>query len=218
MPYFEVDQSVIDGLEDEVKAKFASYEPEDVSGLKNKANEAVNEAKTAKSEVKKLQADLAEAKINKPAGDADKVQQELDSALEKLSTVESSYTDLQKQIVQTNINGEAGKLAATLTTDTKKAQLLSEKIANRLSFDDGELKVLDNSGKLTISGIDDLATEIKSEYAFLVDGSPASGGGATGARGGAVADTKEMGRSDFEKLDHVGRARFTKEGGKVINE
>ena len=217
MALFEVDQTVIDGMEDDVKAKFAVYTPEDVSGLKNKANEAINKEKTAKAEVKRLEGELATAKINKPAGDADKVQQELDSALSKLAESETAHADLKGQVLKANINGEAGKLAALLTKDTGKASILTEKFASRLSFEDGEMKVLDSHGKLTVSSQDELSTEIKGMFPFLVDGSPSAGGGATGTRGGAEAETKEMSREDFGKKTPADQMAFIKSGGKTID-
>ena len=217
MALFEVEQSVLDGLEEDVKAKFAVYEPEDVSGLKNKANEAVNKEKEVKAELLAVKAELAQAKVNKPAGDASKLQQELDSAKQKLTDSETSLTELKGQVLKSNINGEAGKLAALLTKDTGKASILTEKFASRLSFEDGEMKVLDSHGKLTVSSQDELSTEIKGMFPFLVDGSPSAGGGATGTRGGAGAEVKEMSRADFGKKTPADQMAFIKSGGETID-
>lgn len=225
MPYFEVDQAVIDGLDEEVKAKFAAYEPEDVSGLKTKANEALNEAKTAKAERKSLEAqiatlesNLAEAKLNKPAGDSTKLQEQLDDANRKLADKEQSFSQLQESITQNQIKSEAARIAAGITKDTTKAGLLAEKLSSRLAFDEGSIKVLDADGKLTVSSTDDLVGEFKESFPFLVDGSPAQGGGAAGNKAGGGSAEKTIGRTDFDKMDHVQRAEFAKGGGKVINE
>jgi len=217
VPYFEIDQAAFDGLDEAVKGGFKPYEPEDVTGLKNKANEAVNEVKTAKARIKELDAELASAKLQKPAGEADKLQQQLDDANAKLAESQRAYGDLQGKVVKGSIDGEAGKLAASLTKDTARASLLAEKIASRLSYEDGSFKVLDASGKLTVSSITDLAAEVKGLYPFLVDGSQAKGGGAAVSQGGAV-EKKVLKRSEFEALSPQQKAEAMKSGATLTDE
>ena len=125
---------------------------------------------------------------------------------------------MNSNIVKQKINSEAFKVASTLTKDAKKAQLLQEKISQRLTLVDDELRVTDASGQLTVSNLGELAEAVKSEYSFLVDGSQANGGGAARAQGGASARQTEISRSEFEGLSHAQRKQFLSEGGKLFND
>jgi len=60
-----------------------------------------------------------------------------------------------------------------------------------------------------------LTQSIKAEYPFLVDGSQAAGGGATGGNSGA-GDTKQVSRAEFDGYNAVKRMKFVKSGGKII--
>ena len=112
------------------------------------------------------------------------------------------------------MEGQAGRVAASLTKDTARANLLSQQISSRLSLVDGEVRVLDTNGNLTVSSVEELTQSIKAEYPFLVDGSQAAGGGATGGSSGA-GDTKQVSRSDFDAMDNRKRMSFVKSGGKI---
>lgn len=211
--YFEVPDDF------EAPDTFKEYKPEDTSGLKNKANELLGESKAKDvtilerdATIKKLQSDLA----NGPKGDISKLQAQLDDATNKLSESNSKYSDLVKQNTQSKINGEAGRIAATLSKDTRRAGLLAEKIATRLSYgEDNSFTVLDGSGNPTISSIDELSGQIKQEYDFLVDGSKASGGGAQGGTGGA-SDTNTIKRSEWDNMEPLKQASFVDSGG-IVN-
>ena len=83
---------------------------------------------------------------------------------------------------------------------------------------EGEIRVTDDSGQLTVSTLDDLVVNVKNDFPFLVDGNQATGGGATRSQGRADVGMKEISRSEFDGMKHADRARFLKEGGKVFNE
>ena len=129
-------------------------------------------------------------------------------------TIEKMNADMQRQ----KINEQAVKLAASLTKDTGRAQLLQKEFSQRLALVDGELRVTDPNGQLTVSSLEDLVSSVKTDYPFLVDGIQASGGGATKAQGGAEARGKEMSRSDWEALPPAKRQQFFKDGGKLYDE
>jgi len=63
--------------------------------------------------------------------------------------------------------------------------------------------------------VQELTQSIKAEYPFLVDGSQAAGGGATGGSSGA-GDAKQVSRTDFDAMDTRKRMSFVKSGGKII--
>ena len=119
--------------------------------------------------------------------------------------------NLQKQ----QVASQAGQVASELTKDVARAKLLTEQISSRLSLVDGEIRVLDVNGNLTVSTVQELTQSIKAEYPFLVDGSQAAGGGATGGNSGA-GDTKQVSRAEFDGMDAVKRMKFVKSGGKII--
>ena len=94
--------------------------------------------------------------------------------------------------------------------------MLAAQIQSRLSLVDGEIRVLDGTGNLTVSTIEELTSSIKAEYPFLVDGSQAAGGGAIGNSSGA-GDSKTVSRTDFDGMTQTTRMSFIKSGGKIID-
>lgn len=216
--YFEVpDDFDFESLGD-AKTAFKSYEPEDVSGLKTKANELLTEKKAAEARAAELEAKLKTSKVKEPDGKgSEQLQSQLEDAMKQLAEQKDAYSALQGEIRKSKINGEAAKLAASLTKDTRRAGLLAEKIGARLDIDGDKIVVLDGNGNHTISSLDDLTSSIKKDFDFLVDASSAAGGGAEGGRGGA-AKTKEISRSEFDKMGHPERASFFRDGGKVVSD
>jgi|TARA_R110002074_G_scaffold396428_1_gene585833 hypothetical protein len=187
---------------------------EDVSGLKRKIDELLTEKKTVQqkaSEAEELAKVQAADKMRK-ANDFEQLynssESERQKASEELATLKAN---LQKQ----QIAGQAGQVASELTKDVARAKLLTEQISSRLSLVDGEVRVLDVNGNLTVSTVQELTQSIKAEYPFLVDGSQAAGGGATGGNSGA-GDTKQVSRAEFDGMDAVKRMKFVKSGGKII--
>tara|TARA_R110002167_G_scaffold55538_1_gene157639 strand:- start:624 stop:1304 length:681 start_codon:yes stop_codon:yes gene_type:complete len=187
---------------------------EDVSGLKRKIDELLTEKKTVQqkaSEAEELARVQAAEKMRK-ANDFEQLynssESERQKASEELATLKAN---LQKQ----QIAGQAGQVASELTKDVARAKLLTEQISSRLSLVDGEIRVLDVNGNLTVSTVQELTQSIKAEYPFLVDGSQAAGGGATGGNSGA-GDTKQVSRAEFDGMDAVKRMKFVKSGGKII--
>lgn len=215
--YFEVpDDFDIESLGD-AKDAFKSYQPEDVSGLKNKANTILTEKKAAEARAAELEAKIKNLKVSDPDKGSDKLQSQLEDAMNQLVEQRNAYSALQNEVKQSKIYGEASKLAASLTKDTRRANLLSEKIGARLDIDGDKIVVLDSNGNHTVSSLDDLKASIKQDYDFLVDGSSAAGGGAEGGSGGA-AKTKQISRSEFDKMGHPERASFFKDGGTVVSD
>lgn len=84
------------------------------------------------------------------------------------------------------ISDKADKLAGSLTTDTQRKAVLKDIIEKRLKIHEGDIKITDDAGNLTVSTETDLTNQITASFPFLVDGSKASGGGALGGGGGAA--------------------------------
>ncbi|WP_435945156.1 hypothetical protein [Dryocola sp. BD586] len=85
--------------------------------------------------------------------------------------------DLQRSIEQRDINLAATRIA-TAIADGDNADILKDFIARRLKVAEGQVRVTDDSGNLTVSSIADLQKEFEnaSRYASLVCGSQAGGG------------------------------------------
>jgi len=194
------DNSVIDTLKSENAA------------MKAKIDELLGEAKRAKEMRRQAEAEAEKAAQDKARKDGD-FEQLLKSSESEREALKSELEQLKKSIRAEKINGEAAKLASKLTKDTVRAELLAEKFAQRLTLTDDGIKVLDEAGQLTVSPIDDLVTQISSRYQILVDGSQASGGGATGANGSAgmskkwgdyspaqLSDIRKQSPDEYERL------------------
>ena len=187
---------------------------EDVTGLKRKIDELLTEKKTVQQ--KALEAEelsrLETAEKLRKANDFEQLYNSSESERQKAA---DELATLKANLQQQQVEGQAGRVAASLTKDTARANLLSQQISSRLSLVDGEVRVLDTNGNLTVSSVEELTQSIKAEYPFLVDGSQAAGGGATGGSSGA-GDTKQVSRTDFDAMDSRKRMSFVKSGGKII--
>ena len=76
------------------------------------------------------------------------------------------------------------KVAASLTRDTAKAELLKKEILNYTEHSADGVKFKGESGDMTA---EQLTAHLTKQYPFLVDGNQSSGGGANGGNGGGAA-------------------------------
>ena len=187
---------------------------EDVSGLKRKIDELLTEKKTAQQKAIEAE-ELAKAEAAEKLRKANDYEQLYNSSESEREKASKELAELKATIDRQKVSNEATDVAFQLTKDPARAKLLTEQISTRLALVDGEVRVLDSSGNLTVSTINELTSSIKAEYPFLVDGSQAAGGGATGGSSGA-GDTKQVSRQDFESMDASKRMKFIKSGGKII--
>ena len=214
---FELDDSVKEQLSERLNQTIQQRLEEETTGLKSKVDELLAEKKKVQSEREAAREQAkreAEEKAIAENNYKELFESQKDESNTLRQTIEKMNADMQRQ----KINEQAVKLAAQLTKDTGRAQLLQKEFSQRLSLVDGELRVTDPNGQLTVSSLDDLVSSIKTDYPFLVDGIQASGGGATKAQGGAEARSKEMSRSDFEALSVQQKSDFMRSGGKLFDE
>jgi hypothetical protein len=222
---YKVSEESFDTLDDSVKGLYSQGEDgytlnvdgvpkEDVSGLKRKIDELLTEKKTVQQKAIEAEeaARLETAEKLRKANDFEQLYNSSESERQKAA---DELATLKANLQQQQVEGQASKVAASLTKDAARANLLSQQISSRLSLVDGEVRVLDTNGNLTVSSVEELTQSIKAEYPFLVDGSQAAGGGATGGSSGA-GDTKQVSRSDFDAMDSVKRMKYIKSGGKII--
>jgi len=182
--------------------------------IKNKNDELLTETKSAKEAKRKAEADAIAEKdrMAKESGDFESLYK---SSSEKLQMTESTLSQLQGRIETEQKGNAAMKIAADLA-EGSNIDLLSTFINTRLSFQEGNLKVTDGNGNLTISSLDDLKAEFKNDpkFASLLKGNQSSGGGATGGNNsGSAAKTKS--RAEFTALNPADQMKHVKSGGTV---
>ncbi len=178
----------------------------EVAGLKNKLTELLGESKTAKQKAAELEAEKAAAEQERlrEKGEFEALYKQEQLSKQQLQ----EQFEAHKKQIEAQTKAIAGaKIAGQLTKDTGRAELLAEK-AEALS------KIVDGATVYEIGGVvvDEakVLEHLKSRYPFLVDGSGASGGGATGGAQGAarkaLKDMSEAERLQFKTQDPAGFA------------
>jgi hypothetical protein len=204
-------------IDEAMKAKVAEELESQTKGLKAKNDELLAEKKAIQRAREESDA-KTRAEAEELAKKQNNFQQLYESQKEEADALRSKIEEMNKLAVRQTVQSQASKFAVSLTKDVNKAKLLEEKISQRLTILEGEVRVTDGNGQLTVSTIDDLVSSIKTEYPFLVDGIQATGGGATRAQGGAGAGIKEVSRVDFDAMKQGDRAKFIRDGGKVFDD
>lgn len=181
-----------------------------------KNDELLTETKNAKE--KKRLADeqilLEQNDAAKKKGDFEQLHK---SAMDENAKLKDSILSRDKKDASNAVNSAAMKLSITMA-DGDNAEMLSRFVADRLQFAEGEVKILDKDGQLTISTLDQLKEEFigDARYSSLLKGNQSSGGGANGGgKGNGVAKT--ITRSDFDGKSHAERSKFFASGGTVID-
>lgn len=166
-------------------------QPEDVSGLKRKNEELLAE-KRASDERRRAAEEEARRKEEERLAAEGNFKQLYESSQTKTAEWEQRYSQLEQSIHQRDISLAATRIA-TAIADGDNADILKEFIAKRLKVAEGQVRVTDDSGNLTVSALADLQREFETSprYASLVRGSQAGGGGAAPKSGDRV--TKSFG-------------------------
>ena len=194
--------------QDEVQALIE----EQTGGLKKKVDELLGEKKSASQKARDLEESsrTAEEARQKEKGEFKALYEQSQASLDEERNSNKTW---KEQIQLRDVKEKAGRIGNDLAkTDTKRAEVLSD-YAAKFAKHDGE-QVTYEIGGIEVSA-DKLKEHLTKEYPFLVDGNGSSGGGATGARGGAASD-KTAKRSQFDSMGQNERATFIKGGGKVV--
>lgn len=172
----------------------------DVSGLKRKNEELLAE-KRASDERRRAAEEEARRQAEEKARAEGNYQQLFESSQAELERERSSLVELRRSIEQRDINLAATRVA-TAIADGSNAEILTEFIARRLKVAEGQVRITDESGNLTVSTLADLQKEFETSprYASLVRGSQAGGGGAAPKSGDRVTKTWEQ-LSGMEKVE-----------------
>jgi len=212
----------LDGLTDEIKALYEEKDgvfylkqidgmppSEDVSGLKAKVQELLDEKKAESEKVRTAEEEARKAKEEKARkeGDfqslAESYEQKIQTLEGKVQNLEQEKTDILKQGEQREVERQATLMAAELSRGHNQ-ELLASFIGQRLRVEDGEIKVTDEKGNLTISTVDQLKEEFRTNPKFgaLVIASEANGGGATNNQGtGGAGDKKLSEMTEKERVE-----------------
>lgn len=161
-----------------------------------KHNETLLGEKKAESEKRKAE-----------QAEKDKQAEELARKKGDFETLETQYKDkiaglekhLADQIAERNadlIKSQSLKIASQLSSNAHNQEILQMLIEKRLTVENGAVKVTDGNGNLTISSVDELVAEFKhgGKFDSLIDGTKASGTGATGQNSKQAQDYTEAER------------------------
>lgn len=185
---------------------------EDVSGLKAKVQELLDEKKAEadKRKAAEEQARLEREEALRKSGNVEELEKSWSEKYsrreaELTSALETERTTLQGQIRDLTVGRTATEIATTLAVPGSAKALLPH-IERRLSVEQRDGKptvvVLDAAGKLSAATLDELKAEFTNDPAFapLIAGSKASGGGAGGAGKGGGAAKGNIGGTKEERL------------------
>lgn len=218
---FQLDS--LDGVDEAVRALYTEKDgkfvlgieglpqPEDVSGLKSKVQELLDEKKAA-DKARKDAEDQARLEREENARKTGNVEELEKSWSEKYNrreaelngALEQERGTLGGQIRDLTVGRTATDIASALAIPGSAKALLPH-IERRLSVEQRDGKpvvvVLDQQGKLSAATLDELKAEFANDTAFapLIAGSKASGGGAGGAGTGGGAAKGNIGGTKTER-------------------
>lgn len=188
----------LDGVEESIAAMYEAKDGgfqlkvagipqgEDVTGLKAKVQELLDEKK-AEADKRKAAEESARTAAEESARKKNDFETLAKSLEQKNLELQSKLEEIQKRDANLAIDSAALKMASELS-EGSNVKLMTRFLKDRLRFEDGEVKVTDEKGGLTVSTLEDLAAEFKKneDFSSLIVATKASGGGATGGSGGAA--------------------------------
>lgn len=197
----------------------------EVEALKASNQQLVKDAYTDR-EAKRKAEKAAQEEAKKLA--AEKARQEndykslLEQTQEELKLRDQALNHLQSKLASEKVGSVVTKLATKLANTADDAELLAALIAPRLkyNFETEEIKILNAKGEETYNTLDDFEKEVNntSKFSSLLKSSQRSGGGATGARGGASLKNKTVTRSHFDSMSGQERSAWLKNGGSIVDD
>lgn len=185
---------------------------EDLEGLKRQNQTLLDEAKAAKQRARDAEQaqQQREQEAAKARGDFEQL---FTSSEQALAAERAKLAELTASIERRDLTSAASKVSSSIA-DGENAEILAEFVQRRLKIVDGQVKVTDAAGNLTIASLEDLAKEFQQapRYAALVRGTQANGGGAAGGKGGGATKTWDqmtgMERVELRRTNPAEHARM----------
>lgn len=223
---YKIDKAAFDALEPSMQAFYKAQGEdyvlaieglpsggEDLEGLKRQNQTLLDEAKAAKQRARDAEQaqQLREQEAAKARGDFEQL---FTSSEQALAAERAKLAELTSTIERRDLSSAASKVATSIA-DGENAEILAEFIQRRMKVVEGQVKVTDAQGNLTIATLDDLAKEFEQtpRYAALVRGTQANGGGATGGKGGGATKTWDqmtgMERVELRRTNPAEHARLS---------
>ncbi len=170
----------------------------ETSGLKSKLEELLGESKSAKQKARELEEQQRQAEEQRLA-EKQEFKTLYEREQEAKRELQEQYETFQQRVQLAEIEKASTSVAAELTRDTKRGELLSEKAAQFARYTDKG--IIYEMGGVEVEKAKVLE-HLKTEYPFLVDGNQSNGGGAAGNVSGRAAnmDPKKMGDAERVKL------------------
>lgn len=171
--------SAIDEVKQYSQAEVEKMIAESNSGLKSKVDELLGEKKSASQKAREAEERLAR-EAEQRAKEQNDYKSLFESSKQKTEEFEQKYTELKNGILQEKVNTAAMSISAELA-DGNNAKILSEFVKRRITYNDGQMIVLDEAGNPTVSTISDLKKEFTASGMFdsLLRQSKANGGSAS---------------------------------------
>lgn len=180
--------------------------PEQYQALQDEVERMRKHSETLLAEKKAEQQKQREAQAEKDAlaqeqarkkGDFETLEKQYQ---DKIAKLEAEIVERDKQRDSDLVKSEALKLASSLSDNEHNQEILQMLIEKRLTAENGQIKVTDGTGNLTIASIADLKNEISTSGKFdsLITGTKASGVGATGQ---GTQGTKQA--SDYTESERI---------------
>ena len=184
----------------------ATITPEHYQALQEEVEKLRKHSETLLAEKKAEQQKQREAQAEKDAlaqeqarkkGDFETLEKQYQ---DKIAKLEAEIVERDKQRDSDLVKSEALKLASSLSDNEHNQEILQMLIEKRLTAENGQIKVTDGAGNLTIATIADLKNEISTSGKFdsLITGTKASGVGATGQ---GTQGTKQA--SDYTESERI---------------
>lgn len=193
-----------DNTETEVKTFTAEEVQEllakETAGLKSKVEELLGESKSAKQKARELE-ELQRQAEEEGLKQREEFRTLYEREQKAKAELAEKYEGFAKRIQAKEVESSALSLAAELTRDTKRAELLKEQVSKYARYTDDGVKF--EMGGVEVDR-DKILTHIKDNYPFLIDGSGATGGGAAGSKGAGPQKTQgNPGGSKEERLAYA---------------
>lgn len=213
---FLKDLEIDNDIKQKLEEQFKSVLEETTKGLKANNDSLLSEKKKALEAAEQAQ-QMAKQETEEKLKASNNYKQLFESQNEEANRLKKLVEDMKSQSNQQRVKSEASIIASSLTKDKGRHKLLEKELSQRLTLVDDQIRVVDESGQLTVSTLEELTNRIKMDYPFLIDGSQASGGGAARSSGGAGVIEKTISRSEFDAMRPRDKSAYIKSGGTITD-